>query len=288
MFSDLQMKVCSESALQAIYPELVKLNDFCHTYSDLEDRKGASIVIPTFDLSAAGDFVVGSNQYDSGEQEADATTLTLNKHLVKSIEYSDRDVVETEVNWIRDAGAGIASVLGRGLNKYVMNMLNSTNIPLTAEINLGTKTQAAQLYKIAAENDLDVADSIVVLTPENFSKVLGLLDVMTYGGPEALRYGYVPGLFGFKSVVCSTFLDEGVDGVIVNRNSVGIASRYLAPMAGAYPDAWKTTDPSTGFTLGWRSFSDLGSGKRYLCGECLCGAKIFWSGKKAVRLSNAS
>lgn len=288
MFSDLQMKVCSESALQAIYPELVKLNDFCHTYSDLEDRKGAAIVIPTFDLSAAGDFVAGTNQYDSGEQEADATTLTLNKHLVKSIEYTDRDVVETEVNWIRDAGAGIASVIGRGLNKYVMNMFNSANIELSAEINLGTKTQAAQLYKIAAENGLDVADSVVVLTPENFSKVLGLLDVMTYGGPEALRYGYVPGLFGFKSVVCSTYLPEGVDGVIVNRNSVGIASRYLAPMAGAYPDAWKTTDPSTGFTVGWRSFCALGSGKRYLAGECICGARIFWGGKKAVRLSNAS
>lgn len=284
-FNDLQMKVTAEAALQAVYPELVKLQDFAHTYNELEDRQGAAIVVPVFDLSAAGEFAYRTNQYDSGTNECDATTLTLDKHYVKSVQYTDRDVAETEVQWVKDAGAGIASVLGRSLNAYVMGLFNSTNCPLSATVSLGTKAQAANLYKVAAENNLDVADSVVILTPENFSKVLGLLDVMTYGGPEALRYGYVPGLFGFRSVVCSTYLPAGVDGVIVNRNTVGIASRYLAPLAGAYPETWKAVDPSTGFTIGFRSFADLGSGKRFLAGEALVGARIFYGGNKAVRLT---
>ena len=283
-FSDLQLKVASEAALQAVYPDLVRLQDFAHTYSELEDRKGAAIVIPTFDLSAAADFEAGTNQYDSGVNEIEAATLTLDKHLVKSVAITDRDLVETDVQWVKDASIGIARVLGRGLNSYVFGLMNDTNLPLSATLNVGTKAQIANLYKVAAENGLDVNDSIVVLNPESFAAVLAQLPANEYNGPEAVRYGYIPGLFGFVSFVCSTYLPEGVKGVIINRNTVGIASRYLPPMPGAYPNAFKATDPDSGFTIGFREFADLGSGKRFLAGECLCGAKIFWNGTKAVRL----
>jgi len=82
-FSDLKLKVMSESALQAIYPELVRLQDFAKSYTELEDRPGASIVIPTYDLSAAADFNVSTNNYGSGVNEISAANVTLNKHLVK-------------------------------------------------------------------------------------------------------------------------------------------------------------------------------------------------------------
>ena len=102
-----------------------------------------------------------------------------------------------------------------------------------------------------------------------------------------MRYGYVPGLFGFKSVVCTTFLPAGVNGVIINRNTVGLASRYLAPMASAYPQTWKAVDPDSGFALGFRCFADLASGRRYLAGEALVGCSLFYGGRKAVRLINS-
>lgn len=283
-FNDLQLKAASESALQAIYPELVRLQDFAHTYSELEDRPGAAIVIPTYDLSAAADFVVGTNQYDSGVNEVDAATLTLDKHLVKSLAITDRQLAETGIQWAKDAGVAIAKTLGRSLNAYVFGMMNDTNLPLSASINLGTKAGATALYKVAADNGLDVGDSVVVLNPTEFAKLLQHVDFMQYGSVDAIRYGYVPGFCGFKSVVCSTNLPEGVDGVVINRNSVGIASRWLAPMADAYPQTWKATDPDSGFTIGFREFCDLGSGLRYIAGEALVGAKIFYSGAKAIRL----
>lgn len=283
-FSDLKLKVMSESALQAIYPELVRLQDFAHTYTELEDRPGASIVIPTYDLSAAADFVAGTNDYGSGENEIKAANVTLNKHLVKSVAITDRDIADTGVNFVKDAAAGIASVLGRGLNAYVFGMMNATNLPLSAAIELSAKSGTTELYKIAADNGLDVADSIVVLNPTQFAKFLTHVDFMQYGGIEAIRYGYVPAYAGFKSVVCTTYLPDGVDGVIINRNSVGIASRYLSPLAGAYPQTWKAVDPNSGFSLGFRLFADLKTGTRYIAGEALVGAAIFYGGTKAVRL----
>lgn len=216
--------------------------------------------------------------------EIKAANVILNKHLVKSVAITDRDLADTGVQFVKDAAAGIASVIGRGLNQYVMGMFNSTNIPLSASINLSTKAGTTNLYKVAADNGLDVADSIVVLTPTQFAALLPHVDFMQYGGVEAIRYGYVPGYAGFKSVVCSTYLPEGVDGVIVNRNTVGLASRYLAPLAGAYPSAWKAVDPNSGFTIGFRLFADLATGTRYLAGEALVGASVFYNGTKAVRL----
>lgn len=283
-FSDLKMKVMSESALQAIYPELVKLQDFAKNYTELEDRPGASIVIPTYDLTAAADFNAESNNYASGVNEIKSAHVTLDKHLVKSVAITDRELADTGVQFVKDAAAGIASVIGRGLNAYVFGMFNSTNIPASANINLGTKAGATALYQVAADNGLDVADSIVVLNPTQFSKLLQHVDFAQYGGMEAIRYGYVPGFCGFKSVVCSTNLPEGVDGVIINRNTVGIASRYLAPLAGAYPSTWKATDPDSGFTMGFRLFADLATGTRYLAGEALVGAAMFYGGKKCIRL----
>lgn len=283
-FSDLKLKVMSESALQAIYPELVRLQDFAKSYTELEDRPGASIVIPTYDLSAAADFNVSTNNYGSGVNEISAANVTLNKHLVKSVAVSDRDIADTGISFVKDAAAGIASVIGRGLNAYVFGMMNATNLPLSAAIELSAKSGTTELYKIAADNGLDVADSVVVLNPTQFAKFLTHVDFMQYGGPEAIRYGYVPGYAGFKSVVCTTYLPDGVDGVIINRNTVGIASRYLAPLGGAYPQTWKTVDPNSGFSIGFRLFADLKTGTRYIAGEALCGASIFYGGRKAVRL----
>lgn len=283
-FSDLKLKVMSESALQAIYPELVKLQDFAHTYSELEERPGTAIVIPTYDLSSACDFVEGTNDYGSGVNEISSSSVLLSKHLVKSISISDRDIADTGVQFVKDGAAAIATTIGRSLNKYVMNQFNETNIPMSAEINLETKAGATNLYAVGADNGLDVADSVVVLSPTQFAKLLQHVDFMQYGGTEAIRYGYVPGFAGYKSVVCSTELPDGVDGCIVNRNSVGIASRYLAPLAGAYPQTWKATDPNSGFTLGFRLFADLKTGRRYLAGEALVGSSIFYGGSKCVRL----
>lgn len=139
-FSDLQLKVMSESACQAIYPELVKLQDFAKSYSELAENFGTAVVIPSFaDLSAASDFTEGTADYGSGVNEIGAEHVLLNKHLVKSISVTDRDLASTGVQFAKDGAAAIASTLGRGLNAYVFGMLNQTNLPLSATFDVGTK-----------------------------------------------------------------------------------------------------------------------------------------------------
>lgn len=273
-FSDLQMRTTSDFALQTLYAKLAPIKDFAHNFRDLEDRKGASIVIPVFNLSAAADFDADTNNYCNGQTEMDAATVNLSSHLVKQFMYTDRDVAETEVQWFRDVGYATGDAIGRGIYNTVIGLLNDTNVTLTAQSSLSAKSDFAGLVDTTYANQLDIGNTVLMLGPTYFANLLGTLDAYVYGGPEAIRGGYVPGLYGFKSVVCAPGLAAGWKGALVDANSIGIASRYLAPMAGAYVDAWKASDPNSGLTIGYRSFANLCTGRRYLDAEVLFGAKI--------------
>lgn len=274
MFTDLQMKVTSDFALQTLYARLAPIKDFAHNFRDLEDRKGASIVIPVFNLSAAAVFDADTNNYCAGDTEVDAATVTLSSHLIKQLMYTDQDVAETEVQWFRDGGYAVGDAVGRGIYNTVIGLLNDTNVTLSAESDLSAKTDFAGLVDTTYAKGLDIGQTSLLLSPTYFANLLGTLDAYVYGGPEAIRSGYVPGLYGFKSVVCAPGLAAGWKGALVDVNSIGIASRYLAPMAGAYVDAWKAADPNSGLTIGFRSFANLCTGRRYLDAEVLFGAKI--------------
>ena len=273
-FNDLQMKVTSEFALQALHAKLEAVTDFAHNFRDLEDRKGASIVVPTFELSGAGIFDATTNNYFSGVNEIGGATVPLSCHYVKSLAITDRDIAETEVQFNRDGGMAIGDALGRALYNGVISLLNDDNVTLSTESSLSSDDDFAGLVATTYEKELDIDEAVLLLDPVYYAKALGLMKAYTYGGPEAVRGGRIPGLYGFKSVVCAPGLAAGWKGAIVDRNSIAVAARYLAPMPGAYVGAWKATDPINGLTIGFREGTDLASGVRYLAGEVLFGREL--------------
>lgn len=283
MFSDLQMKVASEAAVMAMHAEMAKINDFTHNFQELEGKKGDAIAVPVINLSAGGNFDESSNNYATASNEVDGMLVNLNKHIVKSVTVTDRELAATDFNWLRDMVYAETEVIGRMLNQQVFGLVGEAEVKLSATLDTSSKTAVASLYATAADNDINVYDSILVLDPTNYAKVLGLIgDYNIYGGVDAVRAGRLPGLFGFKSVICSTFLPEGVKGAIIARDAIGIVSRYLEPMGGAYPAAWKASDDN-GFTIGFRGFADLATGRRYLACESLYGTKIL-DAKRIVKL----
>ena len=283
MFSDLALKAASESAIIAAHKNLAKLSLFAKNFSELQGVPGKSVAVPVYNLSAAAAFVAGSNDYATGVNEIGGELITLDQHLVKSVAITDVEEAETGIRWAADTSYALADMLTRGVNDYVFGLINSTNCPLSADTNLSSKTVIAQLGTTASDNDIPVDGAIVALKPTYFYGVLGQLDSYVYGSPDAIRYGVVPELFGFKGFVCAPNLPEGVNGAIICETAVGIASRYLAPgTEGAYPEVWTATDES-GFTIGYRRFMDLGTGSNKFAADCLFGAKVLQP-SKIVRL----
>lgn len=276
-FSDLQQKAISEYAVIAAHKNLAKLQLFSHTFTELEGRAGESIAVPVYDLSASADFVAGTNDYGTGANEVGGMLVNLDKHLVKSVSISDKNLAYTGINWAKDTGAALADRLTRDVNGYVFGQLSAATLSDEISSYIGTnpaKTAVAGLYALAESNDLPVNRCIVALSPTYFSKILGLVDYSMIGSGDYIKTGVIEGLFGFKAFVCTSNLPTGVEGAIILDEAMGVASKYLAPMTdGAYPEAWNIVDES-GFTLGARRFMNLATGADIFAMDVLMGAKL--------------
>ena len=283
-FNELQLKVAAESAILAAHANLAKISLFAKSFSELEGRPGSSVVVPVYDFTPAADFVAGSNDYGTGTNEVNGVEITLDQHLVKSVSITDQQLAETGINWVRDTNMALADNLTRGINSYVFGLINEVSCPTAVTFNPAEKKFVADLYKVAADNDIPVDRAVVVLNPATFAKVLGMLDASPYGGTDAIRLGVIPGLYGFKGFVCSTFLGVGLNGAIIQDSAIGVASRYLAPATpGAYPESWSAVTDE-GMALGARRFMDLNKGHDIFAMDALFGAKVV-QGKKVVRLT---
>lgn len=282
-FSDLAMKVAAEKSIEAMHAAMAPLKLFAHDYTELDGRKGEAIAVPVINLSASGEFDATSNNYCSGTQVFDGALVTLDKHFVQSATISDRQLQATNFNWLGDLAGAQARQIGRDINKYVFGLINSTNVTLSSTLDVSSKEAIASLVKTAADNDINPADAIVVLGPADFYKVLSKMDANVYGGTEAIRDGMIEGLYGFYGFVQSTFLPTGTKGAIISRDAVGLASRYLEPLADAYVETWRASDGDMA-TVGFRYFGQPCNGNRYLACEALFGAKILLP-NKIVRLT---
>ena len=281
-FSDLAMKVAAEKSIEAMHAAMAPLKLFAHDYTELDGRKGEAIAVPVINLSASGEFDAESNNYCSGTQVFDGQIVTLDKHFVQSATITDRQLQATNFNWLGDLAGAQARQIGRDINKYVFGLFTDTNVTLSATLDVSSKEAVASLVKTAADNDINPADAIVVLGPADFYKVLSKLDANVYGGTSAIQNGMIEGLYGFYGVVQSTFLPSGTKGAIISRDAVGLASRYLEPLADAYVETWRASDGDMA-TVGFRYFGQPCSGARYLAAEALFGAKILLP-NKIVRL----
>ena len=277
-FNDLAMKVAAEKSIEAMHGAMAPLKLFAHDYTELDGRKGEAIAVPVINLSASGEFDADSNNYCAGGNLPDGQLVTLNHHFVQSASITDRQLAATNFNWLGDLASAQARQLGRDVNKAVMQMFNDSNIQLSATLDVSSKEAIASLVKTAADNDINPADAIVIVGPADFYKILSKLDSNIYGGTEAIRDGYISGLYGFYGFVQSTFLPSGVKGVICSRDAVGLASRYLEPMADAYTDTWRATDGDMAI-IGVRVFGKPCSGMRYVASECLFGCKVLLPNK---------
>lgn len=293
-FSDLAVKAMSEYAVFVAHKNLAKLQLFSHTFTELNGRPGETIAVPVYDLSAGGEFDPTTNNYGTNANETGGLLVTLNKHYVKSVGITDADLAFTGINWARDTAGALAERATRDINEYVFKTALAGDSETSADINTNALSAAsylpavdanfsaynfAKLYAVTEGKDIPVDKSILILSPDHFAQILSLVDYKMVGTGTYIENGVLPGMFGFKGIIASNFLPNGWEGAVVLDEALGIASKYLAPMtAGAYPQAWSATDDN-GFTIGFRRFMDLATGRNNFAVEALYGAKVLQAKK---------
>lgn len=283
-FSDLQIKVASETAIMGLQKHMASLKYFAKDVSPMADRPFAGVQVPVYALSAAAEFDETSNNWCGGQNEVDGVVVTLDKHYIKSISLNDIEAGETDINFLRDGSRAIADVLGQAANKYVWGLINSTNVPVEEEFDGSSLSAFAQLFAIADEHDVNPYECVLALDPTNYAKLMAQLPANVYGTDDAIKFGVVPNAFGFRAVVCTSYLPTGTIGAIIPYNTLAIVSRTNKPAIDGYVATW-TAENEDGFTLGYRVFEHLCMGKMFLGADVLFGAKIVQDG--IIRLVDA-
>ncbi len=294
-FSDLAIKAMSDYAVFAAHKNLAKLQLFSHVFTELNGRPGETIAVPVYDLSAGGEFNPTTNNYAGGSNEIGGLLVSLDKHYVKSVAITDADLAFTGINWARDTAAALAERVTRDINIEVFTNVLSGDSSTSATIaqnalsaasylpaeggsftayNFANLYAVAETFSVEGNTGLPVDKCILILNPAHFAQILSLVDYKMVGTGEYIEKGVLPGMFGFKGVISSNFLPSGWEGAIVLDEAIGVASKYLAPMTpDAYPQAWAATTDE-GFTVGFRRFADLASGRNNFSVEALWGAKV--------------
>lgn len=276
-FSDLQIKVASETAVMGLQKHMASLKYFAKDVKPTADRPFAGVQVPVYSLTEAAEFDENTNNWCGGKNEVGGVVVTLDKHLIKSISLDDVSAGETDINFLRDGSQAIADVLGHAANKYVWGLINSSNVPTQETFNAASKTAFANLFKIADDHGVNPYECVLALNPENFAKLLSMLDANVYSTDEAIKYGVVEGLYGFRAVVCTSYLPAGTIGAIIPYNTIAIVSRTNKPAVDGYVATW-TAETEDGFSLGYRVFEHLCYGKMFIGADVLMGAKIVQDG----------
>lgn len=146
-FNDLQLKAMSESAVIAAHANTAKISLFAKSFSELNDKVGASVAVPVYNLSGANDFSA-SNNYGTTGDEIGGELITLNKHLVKAVALTDVNQAETGIRWGVDTSKALADSITRSFVNYVFNTIESAGAT-EEEINLTSVANIANLYTIA-------------------------------------------------------------------------------------------------------------------------------------------
>lgn len=280
-FSQEQLNVASDRAAIGIQKHVPKISLFAKSFSGRPGQPYNGVAVPIFsNLSGVGKYSPGAldDKYCNGEQ-LEGAVIPLDQQFVKSYALTDYEVGSTDKLYLADGAQAIGDQLGLEIANYVFaNVLSSTEITATTQLTaLTDKAGFANLFAAAANAGANPYDCVLALDPTTFAKLLGTMDSYVYGGPEAVRDGVIPGLYGFRGVVCTPTLPaamSGTGGFIIPWESIGVAARWNKPAVEGYQAAWATVDEKTGMPIGFRVFEHLCRGTAYIAGDVLFGAKL--------------
>lgn len=277
-FSDIQLKVAVQSAVDAAHAEIAPLTLFSHSYnSEVDGQYGAAIAVPTTSLSA-GEF--GANGY-MGEDEFGGELVTLDKHLTTSLRITDKNLAYTGIDFARNAGKSIGAAIGRACYQEAISAANAST--LTA-LYSPSGDNVFNLPQIAMENDMPVNGSVALVSPATWTQVMKNIGAYSvYGGTSMIQQGIANNCLGFKAVVPCAYLPSGTNGIIIAENALGTVSRYLPPVFDDGVTSTKVVDDDNGFVFGLREFTDNKFGYGYVAGVTLFGAKVL-DAKGVLRL----
>lgn len=216
----------ANDALVGISPDINIAKLFAYDMSDEFADYGTTVKVPVATATASELALTGEsiNDYETDSGSISYANVVLNhqpKATFKAPKAADFEAPNAPY-WGRMTSALVNAIDGN--ISTVLGGLFTTTACTGGKVVLAsvTKANVAELITKCAGR---VSETVLGLNPVGYATLLSLLDVSAYGGAEAIRTGYIPGLYGFKAVIQLKDLPSGVTGALIPSTAVAVAAR---------------------------------------------------------------
>lgn len=263
----------ANDALVAASPDLNIARLFAFDMSDEFVEPGTTVKVPIAAAGTVQDFDISSNDLENQDGTVTYAPVVLNKIPKSTFEFKGMDKLEAPnaPYWakVREAAAnGVKASISTTLGGLFTSTACTGGKHVMASVTKATVTacRAACLGRCA--------DTVLGLCPEYYNSLLSLLDANILGTQDAIKNGYIGGLYGFKGVVQLLDLPEGVKGAIIPANAVAVASRAFPVGDESCYSEYGTASDEYGFTLTVLRHGSAAKGKGFLNVVALWGAAL--------------
>lgn len=314
------LRFAANEIIMSLRKEITPVTQFTTNFTAEAVTKGTTLLIPIIYDTEAGEFNRETNNYLTPNGSLMYTPMKFDKHIKHSFGFTANDfnLVNGTSFWSKSAESSTRA-LARKIANATFGLINPTSIPADPSkvdeteitdkdgnvigkegtpLHFGawnekvvgtgvfTKGIAAQLRAACDAADIAAGDTILALNPVKFAELLDTLDAQLYGGPEAIRSGIIPNLYGYKAVVeVNEMPNVGNQiGALIPATSMAIASRILPVLnPKLYEEIGVTTDEKSGLAIQLRRAGDVATDDSVATAEVLFSTKLIQP-TKIVRL----
>ena len=268
----------ANDALVAATPDLNVARLFAYDMSDDFATPGTTVKVPVAAAGVVADFNASTNDFENTDGSVTYATVTLSNKPKSTFEFAALDALEAPnaPYWARVREAAANGV--KASISTVLGGLFTSTACTGGKVVLASVTKAG-IAGLRADCAGRAADTVLALEPGYYNTLLSLLDVNVLGTADAIKTGYIGGLYGFKAVVQMLDLPAGVKGALIPANSVAVASRAFPVVdEGAYSECGTVRD-DYGFTFTVLRHGSAAKGSGFINVAALWGAALVQPGK---------
>lgn len=316
------LRFAANEIIMSLRKEITPVTQFTTNFTAEAVTKGTTLLVPIVYDTEAGEFNRESNNYLTPNGSLMYAPMTFDTHVKHSFGFTANDfnLVNGTAFWSKTAEASTRAV-SRKIANTVFGLITPSNIPTSGTykwditdkdgnvigsegvplefgawnekvVGTGTFTKgiAAQLRAACDAADIAAGDTILALNPVKFAELLDTLDAQLYGGPEAIRSGIIPNLYGYKAVVEVNEMPNAGNqiGALIPATSIAVAARILPVLnPKLYDEVGVTTDEKSGLAVQLRRAGNVATDDSIGTVECLLSARLIQP-TKIVRIVTAS
>lgn len=245
------MEIYSKRFFMGLTPQLAALAAFSLDFSDELVEPGEKIRVALVKPDTAEPFDAADNNFARPVADLEDVDITIDKSAIAGFGLTLKQLANFRPTWWESKADQNVLSVAQKVQADVYGLITEDNYakaPISVALASFGRKMAAGIAGKAADAGLTVERSALCLSPTYFYALLGDLDSNVFGGPEAIRTGIIPFLYGFDKVVRVPGYTGA--GFVCHPDALGIGGRKVLPAdTTPYKEFGAVTEPQTGMPI---------------------------------------